>query len=54
MASNRVLMKTNDGEWQLWADIVWINCLVVYFSMGVYIAHATNFTNKLFSYKNNI
>ena len=38
MANKRVLIKTDDGEWQFWADIVWLNCLVVYISMGVYIA----------------
>ena len=36
-------MKIDNGEWQFWADIVWLNCLVVYLSMGVYIAHVTNF-----------
>ena len=35
MANKRVLMKIDDGEWQFWADIVWLNCLVVFFSMGV-------------------
>ena len=28
---------------QFWAEIVWLNCLVDFFFMGVYIAHVTNF-----------
>ena len=30
MINKRVLMKIDDGEWQFWADIVWLNCLVVF------------------------
>ena len=36
MANKRVLMKIYDGEWQFWAYILWLNCLVVFFSMGVH------------------
>ena len=39
MTNKRVWMKVGDSEWQFWAEIVWLNCLVVYLSMGVYITH---------------
>ena len=31
MANKIVLMKIDDGEWQFWTDIVWLNCLVEFF-----------------------
>ena len=36
-------MKIDDGEWQFEAEIVLLNCLVVYLSMGADTAHVTNF-----------
>ena len=37
-------MKIGDGERQFGVEDLQLNCVVVYLSMGVNIAHATNFT----------
>ena len=39
-------MKIGDGERQFGVEDLKLNCVVVYLSMGVNIAHATNFTEQ--------